>query len=71
MVKKMVKARDRIECGVCHKTKGCIQTFAEPKEDGTASDRKSCSECNERDCVFMSPDKTDGNNHEKCNCRND
>ena len=35
MVANAVKSKDRIECGVCHKTKGCIQTFAEPSEDGT------------------------------------
>ena len=69
MVVKIVKSKDRIECGACRRTKGCIQTFASPNEDGSTSDRKSCSDCNERDCVFMNPDNKNGDDHEKCKCR--
>jgi hypothetical protein len=66
VVANAVKAKDRIECGVCHKTKGCIQTFAEPIEAGGMTDRKSCSDCDDSDCVFLNPDNRED---EKCRCR--
>ena len=67
----MVKTIGRIECGWCSKTKGCIQTFDEPKEDGTTSHIKFCLGCTDSGsgCVPIIPSKTDGNSHGKCNCR--
>lgn len=62
----MVKSRQRIDCSACGKLKGCTQTLVDPKDSDTSS-RKSCVDCDDSECVFVSPNRKVGDD-EKCSC---